>query len=202
MGSHRGRWLIRLTRRGGGHQGGGMPVTYPLDVFESAWTLHFLLRGGFHLSLGDPRIARIVAWLRRASGPEGVGWRVAARSRKMGMIRRRRLRRSMIWGRHLRWPIARLRGRRSLSELSGREFSVPECERSRAGGAAECGATRARDLRGTHSSDHRLSAGELAGQKDTGAISGISVRTTPHRRASMRWRAQPMWRRISLSVRR
>jgi halimadienyl-diphosphate synthase len=73
------RWLARLTRRGG-RWSGGMPATHPLDVFEAAWTLHFLLQGGFQLSLRDTRIARMVAWLRSSIGPEGVG---LARSRAL-----------------------------------------------------------------------------------------------------------------------
>jgi halimadienyl-diphosphate synthase len=77
--SEAARWLGRLARRGG-QQGGGMPATHPLDVFEAAWVLHFLLQGGFHLPLRDPRIARAVAWLRSSIGPKGVG---LARSRAL-----------------------------------------------------------------------------------------------------------------------
>lgn len=73
-------WLTRLARRGRGQGSGGMPATHPLDVFEAAWTLHFLLRGGFQLSLRDTRIARIAAWLRASIRPEGVG---LARSRAL-----------------------------------------------------------------------------------------------------------------------
>jgi halimadienyl-diphosphate synthase len=67
------RWLTRLTRRHGGQRNGGMPATHPLDVFEAAWTLHFLLQGGFQLSLRDTRIARMAAWLRSSIRSEGVG---------------------------------------------------------------------------------------------------------------------------------
>jgi halimadienyl-diphosphate synthase len=73
-------WLTRLTRRGKGLRNGGMPAAHPLDVFEAAWTLHFLLRGGFQLSLRDTRIARMAAWLRASIGPAGVG---LARSRAL-----------------------------------------------------------------------------------------------------------------------
>jgi halimadienyl-diphosphate synthase len=73
-------WLSRLTRRHGGRRNGGMPATHPLDVFEAAWTLHFLLQGGFQLSLRDTRIARIAAWLRASIRSEGVG---LARSRAL-----------------------------------------------------------------------------------------------------------------------
>jgi halimadienyl-diphosphate synthase len=57
-----------------------MPAAHPFDVFETAWTLHFLLQGGFRLSLRDTRIARMVAWLQASIGPEGVG---LARSRAL-----------------------------------------------------------------------------------------------------------------------
>jgi halimadienyl-diphosphate synthase len=73
------RWLARLARRGG-RWGGGMPATHPLDVFEVAWTLHFLLQGGFQLSLRDTMVARMAAWLRSSIGPEGAG---LARSRAL-----------------------------------------------------------------------------------------------------------------------
>jgi halimadienyl-diphosphate synthase len=73
-------WLTRLTRRGKGQRNGGMPAAHPFDVFETAWTLHFLLQGGFQLSMRDTRIARMVAWLRASIGPEGVG---LARSRAL-----------------------------------------------------------------------------------------------------------------------
>jgi halimadienyl-diphosphate synthase len=73
-------WLTRLARRGGGQLSGGMPATHPLDVFEAAWTLHFLLQGGFQLSLRDTGVARIAAWLRASIRPEGVG---LARSRAL-----------------------------------------------------------------------------------------------------------------------
>jgi halimadienyl-diphosphate synthase len=73
-------WLTRLTRRRWGQRIGGMPAAHPLDVFEAAWTLHFLLRGGFQLSLRDTRIARIAAWLRASIRQEGAG---LARSRAL-----------------------------------------------------------------------------------------------------------------------
>jgi halimadienyl-diphosphate synthase len=73
-------WLTRLTRRRRERQNGGVPAAHPLDVFEAAWTLHFLVQGGFQLSLRDTRIARIAAWLRASIRAEGVG---LARSRAL-----------------------------------------------------------------------------------------------------------------------
>jgi halimadienyl-diphosphate synthase len=73
-------WLARLARRGGALRSGGMPVAHPLDVFEAAWTLHFLLQGGFRLSLHDKNVARIASWLREGLTPKGVG---LARSRAL-----------------------------------------------------------------------------------------------------------------------
>jgi halimadienyl-diphosphate synthase len=66
-------WLARLGRFGGAHRNGGMPVAHPLDVFEAAWTLHFLLQGGFQLSLRDSRVAQIASWLRESLTANGVG---------------------------------------------------------------------------------------------------------------------------------
>jgi halimadienyl-diphosphate synthase len=73
-------WLSRLLRRPAGQRTGGMPATHPLDVFEAAWTLHFLLQGGYRLSVNDAAVAAIVAWLRASMTPAGVS---LARSRAL-----------------------------------------------------------------------------------------------------------------------
>jgi halimadienyl-diphosphate synthase len=65
-------WLTRLTRHANRRHTGGMPAAHPLDVFEAAWTLHFLLQGGYRLRTTDVAVATLAAWLRASMSPRGV----------------------------------------------------------------------------------------------------------------------------------
>jgi halimadienyl-diphosphate synthase len=73
-------WLASLTRRVEGRRTGGMPAAHPLDIFEVAWTIHFLMQGGYPLTLRDRAIAAMAAWLRASMTPAGVSM---ARSRAL-----------------------------------------------------------------------------------------------------------------------
>jgi halimadienyl-diphosphate synthase len=73
-------WLASLTRQVQGRPTGGMPAAHPLDIFEVAWIIHFLMQGGYALTLGDRAIAAMAAWLRASMTPAGVSM---ARSRAL-----------------------------------------------------------------------------------------------------------------------
>jgi halimadienyl-diphosphate synthase len=67
-------WLRRLATKMVNSAHGGMPASYPIDVFEAAWVLYFLHHGGFPVDpVAHPAALRMLRWLRASVTPAGTG---------------------------------------------------------------------------------------------------------------------------------